>query len=296
MRYDFSDYLKYLTISPVDEDWGIVATTVGKQNIAPQSAYPIQEHPSAYLFKPHSGRILYEYQLVYIHAGRGYFESTNIKRQIVNAGTVILLFPGEWHNYSPDPDIGWEEYWIGFKGKDMDEKVEKHFFSPKEALIQTGVSDEFVAIYEACMKIAEQERNGYQQLVSGMTQHLLGMVRYKSRNFRLQPTNDDKIIQTACQMIKERISHQLTPEEIAQNLGVSYSWFRKHFKQMMGVSPTQYLIQQLISKAKALLAVHGHTISDVAYLLGFDDVGQFSTLFKKKTGITPGMFRKGYGY
>lgn len=296
MKNDASNYMKYLTISPMDEEWGLVTTTVGKQSIVPRSNYPVQEHPSAYLFNTQKGRVLYEYQLVYIHAGKGYFESASVKRQTVKAGTAILLFPGEWHSYAPDPETGWEEYWLGFKGKDMDEKVEKQFFSPKEALLFIGVSDEIVAIYEECMEKVEQEKNGYQQFVSSLAQHLLGMVHYRKKNFRLQPSHEDSLIHTACQLMKERISHQLSPEDIAMELGVSYSWFRQHFKRVTGVSPTQYLIQQLIRKAKELLALKDNSISDVAFLLGFEEVGQFSTLFRKKAGITPGMFRKGFGH
>lgn len=296
MKNDTSNYMKYLTISPIDEEWGLVTTTVGKQFISSQSTYPVQKHPSAYLFNSQTGRVLYEYQLIYIHAGQGYFESANVKRQLVKAGTVILLFPGEWHSYSPDPNTGWEEYWIGFKGKNMDEKVEKQFFSSKEPLLQIGVSDEIVTIYEECMEKVEQEKNGYQQFVSSLAQHLLGMVYYRKKNFRLQPNHEDTIIHTACQLIKERINHRLSPEDVAKELGISYSWFRQHFKRVTGVSPTQYLIQQLIRKAKELLACKNNSISDVAFLLGFEEVGQFSTLFKKKAGITPGMFRKGVGH
>lgn len=296
MKNTASNYMKYLTISPMDEEWGLVTTTVGKQHIVPQSSYPVQEHPSAYLFKAQTGRVLYEYQLVYIHAGKGYFESASVKRQAVKAGTAILLFPGEWHSYAPDPGTGWEEYWLGFKGKDMDEKVRKLFFSPKEPLIQIGSSDEIVAIYEECMEKVEQEKNGYQQLVSSLALHLLSMVLYRQKNFRSQSTHVDAIIHTACQLIKERISHRLSPEDIAQELGVGYSWFRQQFKRITGVSPSQYLTQQLIRRAKELLASDEHSISDVAFLLEFEEAGQFSTLFRKKTGITPKMFRKGFGY
>lgn len=296
MKNDASNYMKYLTIGPTDEEWGLVTTTVGKQHIGPQSNYPIQEHPSDYLFKAQTGRVLYEYQLVYIHTGKGYFESASVKRQEIKAGTAILLFPGEWHSYAPDSETGWEEYWIGFKGKDMDEKVKKQFFSPQEPLLQIGVSDEIVAIYEECMEKVEQERNGYQQFVSSLAQHLLGMVLYRKKNFRPQPSHEDSLIHAACQLMKEQIHHRLSPEDIAQELGVSYSWFRQHFKRIMGVSPTQYQIQQLTRKAKELLACQENSISDVAFLLGFEEVGQFSTLFRKKVGITPRMFRKGFGH
>ena len=71
----------YLTISPTDEDWGIVVTTVGHQAIQAGSAYPPSRHPDSYTFQPQEGRVLNEYQLVYITRGQGYFSSQSCKRR-----------------------------------------------------------------------------------------------------------------------------------------------------------------------------------------------------------------------
>ena len=74
----------------------------------------------SYLFYKGSGRTLDEYQLVYITAGRGRFESASCPSQTVEAGTMLLLFPNEWHSYSPDPGTGWTEWWVGFRGANID--------------------------------------------------------------------------------------------------------------------------------------------------------------------------------
>lgn len=95
--------LHYLPVSPRDEQWGIVCTTAGHQHVPPGTPYPVSEHPEHYLFYKGSGRTLDEYQLVYITAGRGRFESASCPSQTVEAGTMLLLFPNEWHSYSPDP-------------------------------------------------------------------------------------------------------------------------------------------------------------------------------------------------
>ena len=73
MEKRLSDQLRYLTISAIDEEWGIVVTTVGYQFIPPKGNYPLSKHPDNYNFKPQTGRILNEYQLVYIKKGSGYF-------------------------------------------------------------------------------------------------------------------------------------------------------------------------------------------------------------------------------
>ena len=83
---------KYLTISNTDEEWGIVVTTVGHQLIEPQSRYPLTKHPDSYDFQPTSGRILNEYQLVYITKGSGYFSSQSKKTDGTNTGSVLEVY------------------------------------------------------------------------------------------------------------------------------------------------------------------------------------------------------------
>ena len=97
-----SDALKYLRVNARDEEWGIVITTVGYQYVSPNHAYPLSKHPDNYNFKNEGKRTLNEYQLVYITRGEGYFSSRSCPKTHIEAGTMLLLFPGEWHKYYPD--------------------------------------------------------------------------------------------------------------------------------------------------------------------------------------------------
>ena len=64
--------LHYLTANYSNTaKWGILCTTVGYQIVAPRCHYPLSIHPDNYNFKRY-GRILHEYQFVYIVAGSQY--------------------------------------------------------------------------------------------------------------------------------------------------------------------------------------------------------------------------------
>ena len=108
------DILHYLPRSSRDELWGVVCTTAGHQHVPPGTDYPVSRHPAGYHFSKGKGRVLDEFQLVYITAGRGRFESASCPPTVVEAGSMLLLFPHEWHAYSPDPEVGWDEWWVGF--------------------------------------------------------------------------------------------------------------------------------------------------------------------------------------
>lgn len=287
-----NDNLRYLSINATDEEWGIVVTTVGYQFIPPKGNYPLSKHPDNYNFKPQSGRILNEYQLVYITKGCGYFSSQSCKKSKIKAGTMILLFPGEWHSYYPDPEEGWDEYWVGFRGLHIDKRVEKRFFTKEEPLLQIGISATIVGLYEDILKFSAQEKSGYQQIISSIVLHILGSVYYKEKNNSFTNTYVVDKINEARILMKENIEQPYSPEEIAEKLGLGYSWFRRMFKEYTGISPAQYQLQQKLLKAKELLTSTNKNISEIAYELNFENAGQFSTFFRKKEGVTPSEFRE----
>lgn len=292
MEKRLSDQLQYLTIGATDEDWGIVVTTIGYQFIQPKGHYPLSRHPDKYDFKPQTGRVLNEYQLVYITKGSGYFSSQSCKTQKIQAGTMILLFPGEWHSYYPDTETGWDEYWVGFRGIHIDKRVEKRFFTKEEPLQHIGLSATIVGLYEDIQKFASEEKSGYQQMISSIVLHILGTVYYKRRNNSFTNTYVVNKINEARILMKELVENPLSPEEIASQLGLGYSWFRRMFKEYTGVSPAQYQLQQKLQRAKELLIGSNLNISEIAYSLKFENAGQFSTFFKKKEGLTPSEFRE----
>ena len=119
---------KYLTINQSDQIWGLSINSVGKQVISENEVYPPQIHPTRYLFNTKNGRILNEYQLLYITKGKGTFTSSSAGVHQVSEGSMFLLFPGEWHTYMPDKSTGWNEYWIGFNGKIIDDWANNGFF------------------------------------------------------------------------------------------------------------------------------------------------------------------------
>jgi AraC-like DNA-binding protein len=285
--------LLYLSISGNDEDWGIVVTTVGSQIIPPQTDYPPVQHPDRYIFAPGAGRILNEYQLVFITNGSGWFSSQSIKKKRkVNAGTMILLFPGEWHSYEPCSATGWEEYWVGLRGINIDNMVSRGFFSRTEPIFNIGLSAKIIDLYEDIMRIAQNEKAGYQQMISSIVMSILGSVYYKNKNGRYTDALIIEKIKEARDLIKNNIESTLSQKDISKRLGLSYSWYRRMFKKYTGVSPVQYQLQQKLMRAKELLTTTDNNISEIAYTLHFENVCQFSTFFKNKENITPSEFRK----
>ena len=98
--------------------------------------------------------------------------------------------------------------------------------------------------------------------------------------------NKAKIIMT------DHLFSGIKAEEVAEAVNMSYSWFRKVFKDYTGFAPAQYIQELKIQKGKELLSETHLSAKEIAYKMGFENHEYFFTAFKRKTGMTPVQYRK----
>lgn len=89
----------------------------------------------------------------------------------------------------------------------------------------------------------------------------------------------------------ENLYKNVDVEELAENLNLSYSWFRKVFKDYTGYAPAKYFQELKIKKAEDLLMRTSHSVKEISYMLNYKSAEHFFSLFKKKTGFTPLEYR-----
>ena len=283
---------KYLLANDRDALWGLTVSTVGYEEISPGDAYPTRGHADGYYFEFERGRELPEYQLLYLTEGEGTFRSTTFRETTIREGDLFLLFPDEWHTYRPNPRTGWKSYWIGFKGRNMDDRVRAGFLTPQKPIYHVGFSDEIVSLYREAYETAQIEAAYVQQLLAGMVNHLIGLMYSLERNIQLgrNKTHVD-MISRARLRIRESLESDLTIQQVADEMGVSYSNFRKLFKEHTGISPAIYQQDLRLQRAKELLSTTDMSIKEIAYRLNFESPDYFSAKFKIKTGRRPSELR-----
>lgn len=285
------NYFRYFPVSLKDESWGLSVLNVGSTKIEKNSCYPPENHPSHHNFNWDAGRTLQEYQLIYITRGGGIFESENCKQEI-KAGSVILLFPQETHRYRPHANTGWDEMWVGFKGDFMDNIIGKNYFDPSKAVFHIGYNESIVTQFNHIVKFSKEEKPGYQPVISGAIIYLLGLLNFEYQQNNIQEKDiTEQIVDKARMIFREKVFEKISPEDVAAELQVGYSWFRKAFKKYTGLAPGQYLIQLKIQKAMELLADPSKLVKEIAYELHFESSLYFYKLFKEKVGLTPVEYR-----
>lgn len=289
---------KYLVSSGKDQMWGITVDTVGSQTVPPgYEVYPPRVgHPSGFYFDVGKGRILESYQLLYIASGRGLFYGCSRERIEIGPGDMILLRPNRWHSYRPDRETGWHEYWIGFRGPNVDARFRNDFFDDNLEVFRVGVREEIVDLYDKAREVAENERSSYQQYLAGIANLLLGMAMYYHANHQFVSQEVVGQIDRARRIMRDEFSTGISPEEVARRVNMSYSWFRKMFRDYTNLSPARYMQQLRLQEACRLLSGTSLSIKEIAFRINCGDASYFSNLFRRHLRMTPVEYRMRFGF
>ncbi len=285
------DFFKYLTIGSENKNWGLYLNVIGKSTTIPGADYPSREHPSGYYFNFNNGRILNEYQFIYIIEGSGIFETRDEALQ-VTSGTLLIIRKNQWHRYRPDSETGWTELYIGFDGSIADHFLLENKVLDGLSFLQIGKKEYLIDIYYRIFNIVTEEKPGFQEISSGLILNLLGylVAYYKQKDFSHKPLENS--IQNLRFDIRTNILHMPDLCSYALNANVSVDYFRNMFKKYTGVSPYHYHLYIKLLQAKELLVTTNKSVKEVAYQLDFNSIHYFSRCFKKKFGINPSELRK----
>lgn len=112
-----------------------------------------------------------------------------------------------------------------------------------------------------------------------------------SCKFLVKPVEKDKIYK-AREIILSRLNNPLTITELSLEVGMNQCYLKKGFKEIFGTTVYDFVQEQRMLKAKLLLSTTDLTVSQVAEEIGFSSISNFSSAFKKHTGVLPSEFQK----
>ena len=92
--------------------------------------------------------------------------------------------------------------------------------------------------------------------------------------------------------MQEQVTQNIDLEALAAHLNISYSWFRKIFRDYTGHPPAKYFMEIKLRHAQYLLANTRESIKEIAFALSFKSTEHFYTTFKRVTGYTPNTYRR----
>lgn len=289
-----NNYFHYLPESALEEPWGCTVVSVGRFKVERGSPYPPLRHPDDYHFTWERGRILQSFAFVWISAGGGTFESfstTGTRR--VGPGDVLVLFPGEWHRYAPDPKTGWTEHWIVAQGAAFGRAREQGRLRAEEPVAKVPDEAAWKQTFDLLTHWSSRGALEHQNLLSTLSTHLLAQLVQPARN--TPGAESGNLMGRARMLLTERCGENLDMETVASELGLGYSLFRKRFREETGVSPKRFQQEARMQRAREILANSAIPMKELAERLGFHSAFHFSHQFKEAVGVPPSEWRKRQG-
>jgi AraC-like DNA-binding protein len=282
---------RYTTLSDQDKFLSLYLTVAGVSDISAGSEFPPKQgHPSRYRFKMENGRILQEYQMIYVIDGYGVYQNRH-KTYRITPGTMIILFPGEWHRYRPLKSTGWRSHFVGFNGDIVKELLNPTYISPENPIIHLGLNSEIIDYFNKIQNLLIHDKPDSHKICVGLfiayICQVIALLKYKE----FEGTEIEIKIKNACFLLNERVNQELDAKKLAEDLNMGYSNFRRLFTKYTGLPPLQYHTQLRIRRAEILLSTTNMPIKEISAELGFESSYYFSRIFKEKTKITPAKYR-----
>lgn len=122
---------------------------------------------------------------------------------------------------------------------------------------------------------------------------LLPAQMVSSRNNQARNPNYYRILKSV-KYIEDNYTAKVDLESVARKACISHYHYSRLFKEIMGLSFKNYLINFRMEKAKELLRSGVLSVSEIASAVGYDELIHFVKMFKKRTGYTPSQYRKKY--
>ena len=91
--------------------------------------------------------------------------------------------------------------------------------------------------------------------------------------------------------IDEHYTEPISMKEMAEQAGVSATSFNTRFREILRMTPSEYVLSRRIEHARRLLAQTSKSLAEIAFELGFTDQSHFTKRFRRITGLTPKDYR-----
>ena len=203
-----------------------------------------------------------------------------------------MLFPRQICTYIADEKLPWEYVWIEFDGLRAKEIIEIAGLTRDTPVYHARSKDLRENMKEELLYIVEHGSESPFHLIG----HLYLFIDYLSRSsasLRLSQEGRvrDFYIKEALTYIEQNFQNDISVEGIAEFCGLNRSYFGRIFKETVGRSPQEFLLNYRMVKASELLKLTDLSIGDVANAVGYPNQLHFSRAFKNVYGASPREWR-----
>ncbi|MEO5911757.1 MAG: helix-turn-helix transcriptional regulator [Pelobium sp.] len=225
-------------------------------------------------------------------------------------GTMSFIAPNQIISVDKDEDKNNDGWSLLFhtdliRQYPLGKAIKNYGFFNYEANEVLHLSDEEEKTIETIVKNIQNEINSrldnFSQdvMVSNLELLLSYCNRFYNRQFLTRKMASNDLLTSFENLLATCFSENAdlklpTVDKLAKELNVSPAYLSDMLRNVSGQNTQQHIHNKLIEKAKDILTTTELSVSEVAFLLGFEYPQSFSKLFKNKTNLTPLAYRKSY--
>jgi AraC family transcriptional regulator len=237
------------------------------------------------------------YSFIYNFSGQGFVKvGKHIKKSPFNNNANICAFsPGVPHEEVMENQF--KSYFAICIDKDFYENQIKPYKNIENIVFEGDYFPANETILHALKRFMieyEETLPGKEKILDALAieiTHLLIRHCYKIPCVETNITQKIEINQLIS-FLNENFANKINVEDMAKQIHLSPSHFSRIFKKETGLSPTDFLINLRVQKAKHSLLNKGTNITETALDCGFSSSAYFTVCFKERTGLTPTDFLK----
>ena len=220
----------------------------------------------------------------YVSAGSGYLQWGGRWEQ-VTAGMIYSLPKGVTHDYGADSNTPWEKRFINIRGDLPLQLLEAYGLAGRALFDGRECAHLFSAIDRVLTEpISPLEA---QAMLTGLFVQVLAIL---SQNCTRAEHHQEAVKMR--DYLDANVHRTVSCAELAEQVFRSVDCCLKRFSKEYNVTPYEYQLQNKMSVARRLLANTDMTVRQIAVAVGYDDARYFSSLFRRKCGISPSAYRR----
>lgn len=227
--------------------------------------------------------------LMYLVSGSLNIEIAGRECQL-NSGDIAFYPKDTPYRYSKTDNEFLTYYWVHFSGYGENELLSSCNFE-QGRVYTVGQSEKIASSFKHLFQYFYSREPHYElETAAQLTKILTQMSRAVSRDLSIPDVSTERI-HKSLEYLYCNYAKQVTISQLAALEHLSISRYCAVFKLCMGISPQGFLINLRMKNAADLMQKTNLSIKQVAQIVGYDDPLYFSVLFKRKTGVTPSLYR-----
>ncbi len=232
------------------------------------------------------------YGIQYNHSGKVQFALNHAQPVVYEGSVAFVTMPGHFFEYGPPPGGIRHHCYVCFFGP-RTERFREHGLIPEQpAIIPIMKAERFYSTMQELQNILKQPGGNERPRAVLLLEDLLLQLQEQPRSTIRINAFCEQHLKRLRKEIAEQPQKNWDFEEEAGKISISYSHFRRIFRELTGCAPNRFLIECRLNRAMHLLVETVLPLREIAHQCGFQDEFYFSRLFKQYKHYTPSGYRK----